>query len=468
MSTLQYVKPMEFVTGQVLGRSSLGVLRDNDDFFNSVADRYISVPAGQVTKWESDTLSRIAWDGWHLKRTDMDTLYYYATLTNDDAGHPTTLTGWYDYNDDFNDTQMFTRSTTGTSSGTVDLSSFPNGLYRVVFIMTRGSGDTSYDATASIRAPYTIYTGSEAYAAGPAFTDATASAASHFNTLRSNDIYFDAVTPSQVASVGMTHETTLTGTLELFNGWDKFHPDHTRLHYRVYLDEYDTDNIVIYYDADDTVGIQSTSIGTEGWTHTYWDFADLGYTKGNWYRVRVVLDPSGNSGWRLGICDLLYITAASLDASYTVMDPFTVDQFVYGTTAGQDTRLALLTSNDASIYDRLTWGSSNPGRMDFACFEPEFKGFNNQMFYGNYRLRRQGDTLYYRTQGAELVLPGGETVSLDDYSGSGDYNTLDLNSISLPHGSYYYLRRVSYTSYASLSTPGGPITDELLEFAMEV
>ena len=465
---MEYTEPITFATGQVLGRVHLDVLRDNDDYFNAMADRYAPVPAGQVTAWESDTTSRIAWDGWHLKRSDMDTLYYYAELDNDNAGYPTTLTGWYDYNDDYNDTQMFTRSTDGTSSGTVDLSSFPNGLYRVTFIMTRGGGSVGYDATATIRAPYTIYTGSESYAAGPTFTDGIASAASHFNTLRSNDIYFNAITPSQVASVGMTHETTLTGTLELFNGWDKWHPDHRRLYYRVYLDEYDTDNIVIYYDADGVVTTQSTSIGTEGWTSSYWDMTDHGYTKGDWYRVRVVLDPSANSGWRLGICDYLFVTAASLDASYTVMDPFTVGQFVYGSTALQDTRLQLLTDNDAAIYDRLTWGAANPGRMDFACFEPEFHGYNGGWWYGNYRFQRRGDTLYYRTQGAELVLPDGSTEGLDDYSGSGDYNTLNLNSIDLPKGAMYWIRRVSYPSYSSLSKPGGQITDETLEFAMEI
>ena len=467
MSTLKYVKPMEFVTGQILGRSTLGVLRDNDDFFNGVADRYIPVPAGQVTEWESDTVSRVAWDGWHYKRDDMDTLYYYAELANDNGSYPTTLTGTYDYNNDFNDTVMFSRSTDGTSSGTVDLSSFPEGLYRVTFLMTRGGGSVGYDATATIRAPYTIYTGSESYATGPAFTDATTSAASHFNTLRSNDIYFDAITPAQIASVGMTKETTLSSTLEIFNGWDKWHPDHRRLYYRVYLDEYTADNVVIYYDADGDVSTQSTTIGTEGWTSSYWDITDSGYTKGNWYRVRVVLDP-GSSDWCLGICDYLYMTAASLDSSYTVMDPFTVNQYVYGTTALQDTRLALLTSNDASIYDRLSWGGSNPGRMDFACYEPEFHGFAGGWWYGDYTLRRRGDTLYYRTKGAELVLPGGETVSLDDYSGSGDYNTLDLNSIDLPFGSTYQIRRVSYTSMLSLSNLTNQVTDETLEFAMEI
>ena len=147
MPLLEYVKPLTFSTGQVLGRANLGVLRDNDDYFNALADRYIPVPAGQVTAWESDTVSRVAWDDWHLKRTDMDTLYYYAELANDDAGHPTTLTATYDYNDDVNDTQMFTRAATGTSSGTVDVSGFPNGLYRVTFIMTRGGGDTAFDAT---------------------------------------------------------------------------------------------------------------------------------------------------------------------------------------------------------------------------------------------------------------------------------------------------------------------------------
>ena len=470
---LEYVKPMEFTTGQVLGRANLGVLRDNDDYFNAVSDRAIHVPAGQVTAWESDTISRVAWDGWHLKRADMDTLYYYAELSNDDAGHPTTLVGWYDYNDDFNDTQMFTRSTTGTSSGTVDLSSFPDGLYRVTFIMTRAGGDTGYDATATIRAPYTIYTGSESYTAGHTITDGNTSDVAHFNRWRDNDIYFNAITPSQIPSVGMATETTLTSTtLELFNGWDKFHPDHLRMGYRIYLDGFGAGDVVkIRYDADADVSTQTKNITVdETWEESTWDITDSGYTKGNWYRVRVTLESDANAGWRTGTCDYLYMTAASLDASYTVMDPFTVDQFVYGSTALQDTRLQLLTDNDASIYDRLTWGAANPGRMDFACFEPEFHGYNGGWFYGNYRFKRRGDTLYYRTKGAELVLADGTTESLTDHDGtSGDYNTLDLNTIDLPHGSLYWIRRVSYPDYHSgLTALTGQVTDETLEFAMEV
>ena len=468
MSILEYVKPLEFSTGQVLGRANLGVLRDNDDFFNGLADRYITIPAGIRTRW-AGTVSYVCWDGWHLKRTDMDTLYYYAELSNDDAGHPTTLEGWYDYNDDHNDTQMFTRNTTGTSSGTVDLSAFPNGLYRVTFIMTRGGGDTAYNATATIRAPYTIYTGAEAYAAGDTITDGNVSAASSFNKWRSNDLYFDAITPSQVASAGMVGRTTSASTdIELFNGYDKWHPDHTRLYYRVYLDEFDADNVTIYYDADDVDGIQSTSIGAEGWTTSHWDVPDGGFTKGNWYRVRVVLEPSVNAGWRFGAVDYLWITAASLDASYTVMDPFTVDQFVYGSTAAQLTRLDYLTDNDASIYDRLTWGAAIPGRMDHTCYEPEHRATGG-WYYGNYRLKRRGDTLYYRTLGAEMVLPDGSTQGLEDHdSTSGDYNTLDLNSIDLPHGSEYIIRRVSYTTAASLYQSTTQITDETLEFAMEI
>jgi len=198
--------------------------------------------------------------------------------------------------------------------------------------------------------------------------------------------------------------------------------------------------------------------------------ADNGYTKGDWYRVRVTLEADANDIWRLGALSYLYITAAALDGSYTVMDPFTVDQFVYGTTVGQDTRLALLTSNDASIYDRLTWGAAIPGRMDFACYEPEFVGFADYWYYGNYRLKRVGDTLYYRTKGAELLLPGGETESLQDHDDtSGDYNILDLNSINLPHGSHYSLRRVSYPAPEGLDVgAGAQITDETLEFAMEL
>ena len=472
MPLLEYVKPLEFSTGQILGRANLGVLRDNDDYFNALADRRIPVPAGQVTEWHGGT-SRVAWDGWHLKRTDMDTLYYYAEIDSvDHVAEPTTLVGWYDYNDDHDDTQMFSIVGDATASDTVDLSGFPNGLYRVTFLMTRTAGWDN--ATASIMAPYTIYTGALSYAAGTDITDGNVSAAADFNKWRSNDIYFNAITPSQLPAVGMTRETTYASNdLELLNGWDKWHPDHARLSWRVYMHEFDTDVIKVYYDADDVDGIQSHDLATgSGWTESVLDLADNGYTKGDWYRVRVVLEPSANAGWRFGHCDYIYITAAALDGSYTVMDALAVDQFVYGSTAAQLSRLDYLSDNDASIYDRLSWGAAIPGRMDFACFEPVFAGFNGGLWYGNYRFTRIGDTLYYRTLGAELVKPDGSTESLEDHDGSsGDYNVLDLNTIDLPHGSSYVIRRVSYTTVGSLGQAGGTgtrITDEVLEFAMEI
>ena len=86
----------------------------------------------------------VAWDGWLLKRTGMDTLYYYAEIDSvTPIAEPTTLVGWFDYNNDVNDTLLFTISGDDTASGSVDVSAFPNGLYRVTFIMTRNRHDTS-------------------------------------------------------------------------------------------------------------------------------------------------------------------------------------------------------------------------------------------------------------------------------------------------------------------------------------
>jgi len=470
MATLEYVKPSEFTTGQVLGRANLGVLVDNDNYFNALADRWITIPAGMVTKWESDIGTRIAWDGWHLKRTDMDTLYYWAKIDSDTpVAEPTTLVGWYDYNDDFNDTQMFSISGDDTASGTVDLSAFPDGLYRVTFIMTRDVGWD--DATATIRAPFTIYTGALSYTAGDTITDGNVSAATSFNKWRSNDIYFNAITPAQVASAGMYRNRSGIGETEIWTGWDKFHPDHLRMFYLCWFEEEvpaDTSEIKIYYDADNDVAVQSTSFSAAGWNQSHWDITDFGYTKAQFYKVKVTLDNTVGTGGRWASMDYLYMTASTLDASYTVMDPFTVDQFVYGSTAAQLTRLDYLTDNDASIRDRLTWGAVNPGRMDFACFEPEFHGYNGTWSYGNYRFRRRGDLLYYRTLGAELVLPDGTTEGLEDYSGSGDYNILDLNTLNLPHGGQYSIRRCSYLTAQQMSYLPVQVTDETLEFAMEI
>ena len=214
MSTLDYVAPPTFTTGQILGRANVGILVDNDDYFNGLADRHIPVPAGVVTAWESDTVSRLAWDGYHLKREDMDTFYYNAAIDSDVGTYLTTLTGYYDYGGG-SQTQMFSINGDDSASGSIDISGFgDDGLYRVTFVMTRGG--TGTDAVATIRAPYSIYTGALSYTAGYSIADSATGTAAHFNRWADNDRYFQAVTPSQVPVSGMCTETTSASTSARF------------------------------------------------------------------------------------------------------------------------------------------------------------------------------------------------------------------------------------------------------------
>lgn len=459
-ATLHYVAPPTFEDNQVLGRCNTAVLVDNDDYFNGLGDRQREIPTGVVTGWQSDTVARLAWDGYHLHRTDMDTFYYYASIDNASGGD-TTLAGFYDYGG-AGQVTMFSISGDNTASGSISLAAFDDdGLYRVVFLMTRST--TSIGATATVRAPYSVYTGSLSYTSPPTISDSAVGTAAQLNIFSANDRYFNAVSPSQSPCAGMYRSTTSTEvTHSLYDGWDKFHPDHYRLYYSVYLEKApgSSDVLTIYYDS------QSTSISADGESTGYWDFSTGGLTKGNWYQVRVVLDTDTTAGSRAGAARSVRVGAPAMDSSYTVMDEIYPNEFVYGSTGGQATRLALLSSNDAAIRDRLCWGASSPVKLDFAVRKPEFRGFAGWYFYGNYNFVRRGDFLYYRTIDGLLVAPDGSTEVLQDYDDDNPYQILSLSGLDLPHGAEYTIRRVEWDGWdVSKATP---IANETLEFALEI
>lgn len=443
---LVYTQPPLFTTGQVLGASVMNILKHNDDYFNGVADRPRPIPQGvyRDPAWiGTEILPFVAWEGYHLLRSDATTLYYSFSVTSVSGGNPITATLYYDY-DETGEITIDSASGNDTASGTYDLSGKGAGFYRVACVLTRA--DANYNGTLTFRVPYTIYTGSEGYTAGYTITDDSTSNVAHFNRWRSNDMFFNDVNPSQIAFAGqqMTYGQYGHGDTEivLWDGWDCWHPSHTRLSYQVYMTHTANNNKVrIYYDYGDTVNEQYTNISAIGTTADDWDLDSPGsYVKGDWYRVRVMMLRDSSGGVNVSSrVDFLYMGAPSADSDFTVMDEYAANQWGYGDTAGQLTRMDLLTDNDAAIYDRLC-PSGSLERVDYCSTLPEYyNGSTINADEGNLYLIRQKDQLYHRTSGATLYKPGGGEESLTDYDDEtgNPYYVLDLNSIDLPYGSYY-------------------------------
>lgn len=449
---LTYIQPPVFTTGQILGRSVAGILRDNDDFFNSLGDRYRPVVAGshrgfigEDTNPEGQDPMYGAWDGWHLLDGDAETLNYWFKIEN---SHPSDLTRaslYYNYTDSGDrGTLIATQNGDGVASGTADLSGFDPGIYRVFCRMWRDDMWNGSGSTVTVRAPYTQYTGDKSYTAGHTITDGSVSSADHFNRWKDNDLYFNDISPRQVAFVGLTRDNDGTITT-LFDGWTKWHPNCYRLYYSVninptYNPDLGNNRIRIVWDYDDVVSKEATTITDTGTTTGYWDIGSpTNWTKGTFYRVRVHLVTDDVNFPAVGTVYRLHWTAPALDAAYTVMDPFAVNQYVFGSTAGELSRLDYLTDNDASIYDRLAWGSATPGRMDHACYRPRFVESGGDVSGGNYRFVRRGAQLYYRVTGATLTKVSGDTEGLDDYDDDNPFQVLDLNSVDVPYGTVYAL-----------------------------
>lgn len=434
----RYTKPPTFATGQVLGRANVGILRDNDDFFNALADRRRQFTSGCWRGFigTETNPSWHLWDGYHMLQADATTLHHWIDVDSDNDSEPLSLDLYYDYGG-AGQVIVAACNTDGSDIGTYDLSSFYStygaGLYRVTCRMTRTDGNHS--GTGLCMAPFTTYTGGLSYTSPPTITDGATGTATHFNTWRDNDNYFNAIWPQQTAFAGMSRPWIASEpTLELWSGMDKYHPDHERVYYKTTLSSNAGGNeIRIYYDY--AGGDQRyTDINTEGTTSGYWDLPST-WTINTNYRIYVEKRRTDTGQGSTATLHYLYIGPASADAAYTVMNDFTVGQDVYGSTAGQLTRLDYLSDNDESIEDRLRWGSSSIGRMDIACMVPSFVRLGGTDT-GNYHMKRYGDTLYYRTTSGILTLPDGTTESLDDY-GASTYQTLDLNQIDLPYGGEY-------------------------------
>jgi hypothetical protein len=430
---VRFTYPPTLETGDVLSRVHVESFRANDEYFNGLANCWRTVNRGAERNFIGDELSINIFEGRHILRSDAKTLQYYLYV-NGNATTQHTVTLYYD------GVQVGTVSSSSgvqTSDSTYDLSAKSPGMYRVHAVLTRANN--SYNLTGGLRPPFTRYTGARSYTTPATITDGGISAAWHFTRWRDNDLYFRDVTPINSGFSGLEAQYIGSGlNRDLFHGWARFHPDHYSIRYRVYLStNADGNKIRLYYDYGG--GNQEThDITATGWSTGTWTLSSPGnFTKGNFYHVAARMIRSGTTQ-ATGDVTYLMSMPTQADASYNVMDEFAAEQYVYGSTAGQDSRLALLSSNDSAIRDRLVWGATTPSRMDFAFRRPEIARLGGTD-YGVVAIMRRYDLLYFRTHNVDITW-GEDSQRLENYSDPGNpYYTIDLNALGIPRGMIYYL-----------------------------
>jgi hypothetical protein len=429
MGDVAYTVPPTWATGQILGRGQLGILVDNDRFFNGAADAWSPVMAGTSRGFIGTEPSLTVFDGYHLLRSDAKTLNYYIDVT---AAATATLVLYYDGD-------AVASTTGGVASGTYDLSAKAAGLYRVHAVCTRT--DIYASVGMVVMPPYTTYTGSRSFTTAPTITDGLTSAATHLNAWADNDRYFnDILRPNPafwtIKRAWVGDETSLC----IWRGWVRH--THDRLHYKVEItavgDKHE--HLHIKYDGS-TVATISTQGVTEG-------TATISGTVGTDYLVEVYFDRDESGTVAQAYVHYLFEKPSAADAGFTNMGALTVGQDVYGDTAGQSTRLALLSSNDTNLNGRL-W------RRDYTVLKCEYPELGGTIGPTNIRhsILHRLPMLVYRGQNVTMTYGDDETVSLDDTDDE-DYvwRTYDLGNVAgLVAGQVYVIS-------------GG----ESLDFAMEV
>ncbi len=423
MGAPAFTTPQSFVNGGVVGRAQLGVLLDNDRYFNGLCDRWRTVVAGVQ---RTNTITQEIWDGYHLLRSDAKTLYYCIVAETNAV-----VDLYYDYGG-ANETLIATANNTNpVQSGSYDLSSFDPGLYRV-YARNRGTSGT----TGTCWPPYTVYTGVLSYTTPPTITDGSVASYADFNKWVANDLFFNANRPPQPAFVAGTRKFIGTETsLIIWHGWIKHHNPVVRYHIK--LNPYDApgnsnnNRMRIIYGYGSALAenvIQTAVVGEHEGSHTLVN----AFVDGNWYHVAVEISRDDGNGY-IQTSSVYYLMTepAAASATFTNMGELAVGQFVYGSTAGKATRLALLSSNDADINSRLL-------RMDFAVREAAYVDLGDSGGTWHYRLKRRYDTLYYRGTNVTLQFGDDESVTLPDVSaGYGIYNLQQASG--LVYGMIYRL-----------------------------
>ena len=425
---------IEFATGEMLHRLQYQLLFDNDQFFHAYADRWQAIPDGVTRTFIGTETSLVLWDGYHLLRSDCKLLRYHIYSVSDNPSKPVTVKLYYDYGGP-NQTLIAT-ATDQTQTGNYSLAAFDPGLYRVYARMTRTDGNNN--GVGACRPPYTTYTGSLSYTTPPTVTDGAVPTAADFNKWRSNDAMFESRMSPNIPFNGV--ERGHVGDELSFNIWDGYvihDEDHRRLRYKASLNQIlDGNQLKFIYDYDNFTSKRTiVTLTTAGVQETYADIPASTYTPGAAYRVVWQMTrATHNSVLVKAKVDYAFLAPVAPHSGFTIPGTLQVGQYVYGNTAGQDTRAQLLSLNDADIYARRSLT-----RRDYAVRKANYVDLGTSG--GKWRpwFFRQGDLLYYRTNDATLHYGSDQTVSLNDYDESHPYDILDLRSVSglLPGAGYY-------------------------------
>ena len=431
MNPADFLAIRELSDDDILSKIPLSKLFDNSGYFHGLADTWRHAQNGVIRGYYDTSTEFIVWDGWHILQTDAKTFNYHIELANDDGGHLSTLTLYYAYGQ-AEQVTIASRSSDGISSGTYDLSGVASGFYRVTAIMTRSPLDISYDAVAHVRPPYTTYTGSRAFQTAPTIVDGTLSTASDFNKWRSNQLYFyDQLAPNTGFVSQYRNWNASEASLIVWDGFI-FHR-FRRMRYLVWLRKVEGGNrLRLYYDygganqycfADitDTTQVVRTA-----------DLPASVYTPGTQYRVTAVMTRS-DTNVRANV-RIRYIMETPIAATtgYTGLGSLTAGQYVFGDTAGEGSRLALLSANQTNLNGRLT-------RRDYALRVASYEDVGDVVGY--HWVIHRFPYLYYR--GTDLIMKWADSdyESLPDTDdGANLYRVLDLRALpNMVRGVHYHI-----------------------------
>jgi len=438
-----YTQLQAFEAGQIIGRATMGVLRDNDNYFYGLANRWMPWMHAPIVKGTAGQVTTHFWQGYHLLRDDATLLHYWFWIM---AGSTHSVTGVLRYYDDNGDAVVIKTLTAaagatnsyGTSVDLSDYATISAGLHEVRFTLTHDSSDVGY---AVARPPYTSYTGDEAFDSGAFPHDGITSNLSHFNTWRANDEYFQACAPNNPAfHMVQARHTINSSSYMVWDGYMRHSVGHEQVNFKVkFADDSNNNRLVIYYDFNGDVDQYSYSVTTAGsYIESSFELPANTYTHNNWYRVTVrELRDAATPGTYCWV-DYLYMSPPDdLDVSDYLMDDFTPGQWVYGDTDLQSTRLMNLTNMDYLIFATMC-RNATIGRMDYAVRNDSPTDYYQPRW--THRLIHVYDFLWYR--GTDVVMEWGtdSTRSLPSTDTDNPVLVMDLRSISeLAYGQHYTL-----------------------------
>jgi len=428
-----FVRVQAFTDGEILSRVPYSTLFDNDAYFHGIADAWNPVQNGVARGYLGTEESIVIYDGYHVLASDATALSYTIDLINTDAGHPSTITLYYDYGG-AGQVTVATRSTTGTSNGAVGVGGLAPGFYRVYCVMTRAAGSTAYQAYGTCYPPYTRYTGALSFAAAGASGDGVVgTAADHFNAWRLNQLYFyDQLGSHAPFNSVRRGYNAAESELVIWYGWimHKFR----RIRYRAWLRENAGGNVLtLYYDYGGANEYAFATLDTETEVETYADLPDATFAPGSAYLVAAVISRTDTGQDTDARLRYIMESPVAATAGYTSLGTLVAGQYVFGDTAGEGTRAELLTANQANLEGRLV-------RRDYAVRKASYSDTAESTWM--YWMCHRHPLLYYR--GQNLVLKYGNAndyVTLPDTDdGDNRYRIYDLRQVDgLIRGVHYHI-----------------------------